>query len=178
MTEYPIREKDTTIDGWATDVRGAKVEVGQSAPDFQLVASNFRRKQLADYAGKIKILSVVPSLDTEVCDLQARTFNNTAPQLGEDVIVLNISADLPFAQQRWLRENNADHIELLSTHMDMQFSDDYGTHVLVSRTNQRAVFVLDANNKIVHAEYVTEASDGVNIPAAMEAAKAAIGKKS
>ncbi len=178
MTEYPIREKASTIGGYPVDVRGEKVTIGQAAPPFQLVSPNFSRKKLTDYAGKVKILSIVPSLDTPVCDLQARHFNTAAPELSEDVVVLNISADLPFAQARWLRENNAEHIELLSTHLDMQFSDDYGTHVVTSRTNQRAVIVIDADDQITYAEYVTEAGDGIDFQAAIEAAKQALEKLS
>lgn len=177
MTEFSIRKGAATVNGYPVDVRGPMLQIGQDAPDFQLIAPNFSRKTLADYNGKIKILSVVPSIDTPTCDLQARNFNAIAPELGDDVVILNISADLPFAQARWQRENETEHIELLSTHLDMQFADAYGTHILASRTNQRAVFVIDADNKITYAEYVTEVGDSINFEAAIEAARQALSNK-
>lgn len=154
-------------------VRGPVLKVHETAPDFELIANNFNVRTLKDYEGKIKILSVVPSLDTPVCSAQTRRFNQEAANLGEDVIVLTISADLPFAQKRWCGAEGIDRVETLSTYKDMKFSDDYGVHDLDWRVNQRAVFVLDKENHIVHAEYVPVLGQEVNFEAALNAVKQA-----
>ena len=96
-----IRVGGTTVGGRPLDVRGRKLEIGEDAPDFVLVAPNFMRRKLSDYAGKIKLLSIVPSLDTGVCSAQTRRFNQEATALSDDIVILTISADLPFTQARW-----------------------------------------------------------------------------
>jgi thioredoxin-dependent peroxiredoxin len=129
--------------------------IGSPAPDFALTANDSNTvKSLADYAGKIKVISCVPSLDTRVCALQTRTFNQRASEMSEDVVILTISADLPFAQRRWCAAEGIDRVETLSDHMTMKFSDDYGVHDLDWRTCQRAVFVVDKDNTVQYAEYM------------------------
>lgn len=155
-------------------IRGRMLQVGEDAPDFALVANDMRTiKTLQDYEGKVKILSIIPSLDTGVCSAQTRRFNEEAASLGDEVVILTISADLPYAQKRWCGAEGISRVETLSTHRDMQFSDDYGVHDLDWRINQRAVFVLDKENKIVHAEYVVPIGDEVNFEAALAAARLA-----
>jgi thiol peroxidase len=154
-------------------VQGDMLQVGDAAPNFKLTATNWSIKSLEDYEGKIKVLSIVPSLDTSVCSAQTHRFNDEAGKLGEDVVVLSISADLPYAQKRWCGTEGVDHVEALSTHKDMQFSDDYGVHVADLRINQRAVFVVDKNNHIVHAEYVPIIGEEVDFDAALQAVKTA-----
>lgn len=164
-----IREDGVTLGGKPQTVRGAMLNVGDQAPDFELIANNFSVKSLADYEGKVKLLSMVPSLDTGLCGAQTRRFNEEASDLGDDVVVLTISADLPFAQKRWFGNAGVDHVETLSTHKDMKFSDDYGVHHLESRTNQRAIFVLDRDNTLRYAEYVPEIGQPVDFDKALEA---------
>src|SRR5262245_53417073 len=98
------------------EVRGEMLKVGDTAPDFSLTGNNWSPKTLADFAGKIKILSVVPSLDTRVCAAQTRRFNEEAAGLGTNVIVLGISADLPYAQRRWCAAEGIDQVVTLSDH--------------------------------------------------------------
>ncbi len=148
-------------------VRGEMLNVGSKAPDFALVANDWSIKTLADYGNKIKILSVVPSLETSVCAAQTRRFNEEAASLGDDVVVLTISADLPFTQKRWCGAEGIDRVETLSSHRDMKFSDDYGVHDTEWRINQRSVFVLDRDNTIRHAEYVPVMGNEVNFEAAL-----------
>lgn len=155
-------------------VRGSMLQAGADAPDFELVASkDMRTKTLKDYEGKVKLISVVPSLDTRVCSAQTHRFNQEAANLSEDVAILTVSADLPFAQNRWCGAEGIDQVETLSTHKDMQFSDAYGVHDVDWRVNQRAVFVVGKDNKIVHAEYVPVIGDEVDFDAALAAAKQA-----
>ncbi len=156
------------------EIRGEMLKVGEKAPDFRLVANDMSIKTLADYAGKIKILSVVPSLDTGVCAAQTRRFNQEAAALGEDVVILTISADLPFAQQRWCGAEGIDRVVTLSSYRDMKFSDDYGVHDVEWRINQRSVFVLDRDNIIQYAEYVPVIVDEVNFEAALAKARSLV----
>lgn len=173
--KYEVRQGAVTLDHKIRfDVRGTELKIGDDAPDFKMIATNFHPKTLADYNGKIKILSIVPSLDTNVCDAQVRHFNEAATSLDDDIVVIAVSADLPFAQIRWCGAAGIENVETLSTHMDMQFSDDYGVHVLQARYNQRAVIVLDKNNKVVYTEYVPEISQQVNFEAALEAARSIV----
>lgn len=155
------------VRGVEHSVRGEMLKVGSKAPDFTLVASDWSFKTLADYGDKIKILSVVPSLETSVCAAQTRRFNEEAASLGDEVVVLTISADLPFTQKRWCGAEGIDRVETLSSHRDMKFSDDYGVHDTEWRINQRAVFVLDRDNVVRHAEYVPVMGNEVNFEAAL-----------
>lgn len=153
------------------EVRGEMLQVGDTAPDFSLTGNNWSPKTLADFAGKVKILSVVPSLDTRVCAAQTRRFNEEATALGSDVIVLGISADLPYAQRRWCAAEGIDQVVTLSDHKTMEFSESYGVHVTPLRICQRALFVLDKNNVIRYAEYVPVIGNEVSFDAALATAK-------
>ncbi len=157
-------------------VQGEMLKVGAAAPDFALVANDMATiRTLEDYAGKIKILSVVPSLETSVCATQTRRFNQEATGLGDNVVILGISADLPFAQKRWCAAEGVERVETLSTHRDMRFSDAYGVHDTEWRINQRSLFVLDADNIIRYAEYVPVMGDEVNFDAALATVRALVG---
>ena len=168
---YEIRKDAFFLGKMTFDVRGDMLEIGDTAPDFKMVATNFQEKTLDDYVGKIKIISIVPSLDTSVCDAQTRRFNEEATALSDDIVILTVSADLPFAQRRWCGAAGVENVECLSTHKDMRFSDDYGVHVLSQRYNQRAVIVLDKDNTVVYTEYVYDISQTPNFTEAIKAAK-------
>lgn len=155
------------VGGKEHHIQGDMLKVGDQAPDFVLVANDMSTRSLADYGDKIKILSVVPSLETSVCAAQTRRFNEEGASLGDEVVILTISADLPFTQKRWCGAEGIDRVETLSTHRDMKFSDDYGVHDVEWRVNQRAVFVLDRNNVIQHAEYVPVMGNEVDFEAAL-----------
>lgn len=150
-------------------VQGRKLEVGENAPDFRLTANNWSSVTLAESAGKVRLISVVPSLDTRVCDMQTRKFNESAVNLGEDVVVLTVSADLPYAQRRWCGAAGIERVQTLSDHKDMNFADAYGTHIVDLRLEQRSVFVIDRNNKVAFAEYVQEFGDQPSYEAALTA---------
>jgi len=115
----------------------------------------------------------VPSLDTGVCDKQTRRFNEEAAALGDNVVILTVSADLPFAQARWCGAAGVDKVQTLSDHYDMNFADAYGVHIKELRLDTRAIFVVDSANKIVYAEYVPEMTDFPDFDAALAAARAA-----
>ncbi|MCS6834477.1 MAG: thiol peroxidase [Anaerolineae bacterium] len=152
-------------------VQGDMLKVGSKAPDFKLLATDRSERTLAHYAGKVKIISTVPSVDTSVCSAQTRRFNQEAAELGDDVVILTVSADLPFALKRYCATEGIDKTETLSTYMDMAFADAYGVHDVDWRICQRAVFVLDEENIVRYAEYVPVIGNEVNFVAALEAAK-------
>jgi len=131
---------------------------------------------LASAKGKTRIFSVIPSLDTPVCDLQTKRFNEEASKLGDAVVVYTVSADLPFAAGRWCGANAAKNVQCISDHRGMSFGDAWGTHVKELRLDARAVFVVDALDKVVHAEYVKEIGEHPNYDAALAAARKAAGK--
>ena len=152
-------------------VQGPMLEVGQQAPDFMLIANDFSPRKLADYAGKVKVISAIPSIDTSVCAAQTHRFNKESAALGEGIAVLTVSADTPFALKRYCGNEGIDQTETLSTYRDMQFADDYGVHDTDWRTCQRAVFVIDQQDVVQYVEYVSIIGNEVNFDAALAKAK-------
>ncbi|MCC6612043.1 MAG: thiol peroxidase [Anaerolineae bacterium] len=155
-------------------VEGEMLEPGQPAPDFALTANDWQTRTLADYAGKIKIISIVPSLDTRVCATQTRRFNQEASDLSDDIVVLTVSADLPYAQRRWCAAEGIERVETLSDHKTMNFSTAYGVNVVDLRICQRAVFVLDRDNVVRYTQYVHMMGDEPDYEAALSAARALV----
>lgn len=151
-------------------IQNAMLEVGAQAPDFTLIANDLSEKSLSDYADKVKVISVVPSVDTGVCSAQTRRFNEEAAGL-EDTVVLTVSADMPFALGRFCGSEGIENTETLSTHRDMKFADDYGVHDTDWRICQRAVFVLDRDDIVRHAEYIEVIGDEVDFESALAKAK-------
>lgn len=153
---------------------GKEVKVGDKAPDFTLLDNGLAVKTLKDYEGKVKIFSVVPSLDTGVCDAQTRWFNQNVTALSDDVVVLTVSMDLPFAQKRWCGAAGVENVITLSDHKDASFGTNYGFLIEELRLLTRGIVVVDKNDKVTYVEYVPEVTNAVNFDAAVEAAKAAL----
>jgi thiol peroxidase len=164
-----VKFKDATL-----TLLGNEVKVGQSAPEFKVQKSaDMSDYTLASGAGKTRILATVPSLDTPVCDLETKRFNEESSKLN-NVEVVCISMDLPFAQKRWCGAANVDKVITASDHRDASFGKNYG--VLISggpldRILARAVFVIGPDNKIKHIEYVPSIGEQPNFDAALGAAK-------
>jgi len=140
-----------------------------------LLANDLSEVTLADSAGKVRLISVVPSLDTDICDAQTRRFNEEAVSFGDEVVVLTVSADLPFAQKRWCGAAGVDRVQTLSDHRDMNFGNAYGTHVKELRLEQRAIFVVDRDDTIRYVEYVPEIAQHPNYEAALTAVRQVAG---
>lgn len=172
MTNAVERTGVVTFKGNPVTLLGPEVKVGEQAPDFTVLANNLTPVSLADSKGTVRVISVVPSLDTGVCDAQTRRFNEEAAQL-EGVKILTVSVDLPFAQARWCGAAGIDKVQTLSDHRDLSFGQAYGVVIKELRLLSRAVFVVDANDKVVYAQYVPEVTEHPNYEAAIEAAKAA-----
>lgn len=151
---------------------GTEIKVGDDAPDFTVVSNDLSERTLADYKGKIKLISVVPSLDTGVCAEQTKRFNEEADSL-DNVHVLTISMDLPFAQTRWCSAEGVKNLDTLSDHREADFGNKYGALIKELRLLARSIFVVDANNKVVHVEYVPEVTTHPDYDAALDAAKKA-----
>ncbi len=152
-------------------LEGEALAPGQAAPDFTLTGNDLSAVSLADTSG-VRIFSVVPSLDTPVCDQQTRRFNQEAASLG-DVSIYTVSCDLPFAQKRWCGAADVDKVVTLSDYKDRIFGVNWGTLIHELKIECRAVFVVNAEGKIVHAEYVPEITDHPDYDAALAAAKSA-----
>ncbi|MGM7702331.1 thiol peroxidase [Pseudalkalibacillus sp. Hm43] len=151
---------------------GNEVNVGDAAPDFTVLANDMSEVTLQDTKGSVRLISVVPSLDTGVCDQQTRRFNEEASKL-DNVNVLTISVDLPMAQKRWCAAAGVDNVQTLSDHRDLSFGRAYGVAIEELRLLARAVFVVDSNDKVTYVEYVSEATNHPDYDAAIEAAKSA-----
>ncbi|OZB96761.1 thiol peroxidase [Paenibacillus sp. XY044] len=165
------RTNAATFKGNPITLIGPELHVGDAAPEFKVSKNLLEEATLKDYAGKIKLISVVPSLDTGVCDAQTRRFNEEAAGLGDDVIVLTISADLPFAQERWCAAAGIDRVVTLSDHKEMSFGDAYGVHIKEFRLDMRSIFVVDKNDKITYVEYLKEMAEHPNYESAVAAVK-------
>ncbi|MDF2699431.1 MAG: hypothetical protein K0Q49_987 [Haloplasmataceae bacterium] len=153
-----------TFGGNPLTLVGNQLKLGDKAQDFTVLNNNLEAVKLSDYKHKVKVISVVPSLDTSVCDFQTRNLNEKLTQ-NKDVVVLTISNDLPFAQARWCGNSGLTNVVTLSDYKDLDFANKYGTLVKELRLQTRAVFVLDENNVVKHVEYLTEIKNHPNYDA-------------
>jgi thiol peroxidase len=151
---------------------GPALKPGDAAPDFTLTDNGLKPVTLKDTGNHVRIVSVVPSLDTPVCDAQTKRFNDELAKLpGVDIIT--VSMDLPFAQKRWCGTFDISKVKMLSDHKDASFGTNYGTLIKELRIESRAIFVLDGQNRIHYVEYVKEMTDFPNYEAALSAARSA-----
>jgi thiol peroxidase len=162
-----------TMRGNPLTLVGPELKVGEAAPAFTLIGAGMKPVSLADYKGKVKIISTIPSVDTPVCDAETRRFNEEAAKLPPDVVVLTISMDLPFAQARWCGAAGVDKVTTLSDYRGAHFGETYGVLIKELFLLARVVFVLDKNDKIVHVEYVKEVANQPNFESTLEAARKA-----
>ena len=169
-------ERAITIKGSPFTLIGNPVKAGDVAPDAELTANDWSTVRLSGYAGKTRLINVVNSLDTGICDAQTHKFNEEATKLGRDVVVLTISTDLPFAQKRWCGASGLENVITLSDHKTLGFSDAYGVHLKERRLTGRAVFVVDKAGIVRYAEYVPEIASHPNYDAALQALRQAAGK--
>jgi thiol peroxidase len=160
-----------TIKGNPITLVGPEIKVGDKAPNFTVNKDLMTQVSLADYAGKVKLISVVPSLDTGVCDAQTRRFNEEATGLGDNVAVLTISVDLPFAQSRWCGAAGIDKVVTLSDYKTKSFGEAYGVLIKELQLDMRSIFVIDTNDTVQYVEYLGEMTAHPNYEAAVEAVK-------
>ncbi|MBI5249751.1 MAG: thiol peroxidase [Desulfomonile tiedjei] len=160
-----------TMRGNPVTLLGDEIKIGSPAPDFTVVGTDLKPVSFSSFRGKVCILSVVPSLDTPVCDMSTRRFNEEAAGLGPDVLILTISMDLPFAQARWCGAAGVERVTTLSDHRDASFGTTFGVLIKDLRLLSRAVFVVDRNGTVQYSELVKEIADSPNFDAALTAAR-------
>jgi thiol peroxidase len=160
-----------TFQGNPLTLVGNEIKVGQQAPDVELVANDLSAVELSSFGGKVRIITSVPSLDTPVCDMETRRFNEEAGKLGDALVVLTMSMDLPFAQKRWCGAAGVKNVQTLSDHRDGAFGKSYGVLLKDLRLLARAVFVVDKNGVIRYQELVREIASEPNYEAALKAAR-------
>lgn len=160
-----------TLKGQPVTLSGNTVKEGDAAPDFQVVDNDLKPFSFSSLNDKVVIITAVPSLDTPVCDLEARRFNQEAASLGDDVKILVVSMDLPFAQKRWCAAAGVNNVLTLSDHKDASFGTQYGMLIKELRLLARAVFVVDRQKNIRYIELVKEVGQEPNYDLALEAAK-------
>ena len=161
----------TKMGGNVITLIGPELREGDVAPDFTVLDNNLLPKSLEDYQGKIKLISVVPSLDTGVCDAQTRKFNELASDLSPEIEVLTISMDLPFAQKRWCGAAGIDRVETLSDHRFASFGENYGVLINELRLLNRSIFLIDKSDMVRYVEIVEENHNHPDYDAALDALK-------
>ena len=168
--------RTTTLRGNSLPLAGPELKIGDKAPNFEVVDDALQKVNLEKTGNGVRIFSVVPSLDTPVCDAQTKRFEEEAGKLP-GVRIYTISMDLPFAQKRWCGNFGINRISMLSDHLTGSFGEHYGTLIPDLRIESRAIFVLDEENKLRHVEYVPEVGQHPDYEAALRAANSA-GKQS
>jgi thiol peroxidase len=160
-----------TMKGQPLTLLGKEVKVGEPAPDFEVLANDLSAVKLSSYRGKVCIISSVPSLDTPVCDTMTRRFNQEAVNLGDDVVVLTISMDLPFAQTRWCGAAGVKNVQTLSDHRDASFGTAFGVLIQELRLLARAVFVVDKEGIVRYVQIVSELTNEPDYEAVLNIVK-------
>ncbi|MBG9736359.1 thiol peroxidase [Paenibacillus alvei] len=161
-----------TLKGNPITLIGPELKVGDKAPEFQLNKSLVDVVGLEQFAGKVKLISVIPSIDTGVCDAQTRRFNEEASKFGEQASMITVSVDLPMAQARWCGAAGVDNVVMLSDYKDNNFGKSYGVLIKELHLDMRSIFVVDADNTIRYVEYVSEMTEHPNYEQALAAVKA------
>lgn len=161
-----------TMKGEALTLVGEEVKVAEAAPDFEALDNDLQPFALSTLKGKVCVLASVPSLDTPVCDAETRRFNQEAAGLGEDVEVVTISMDLPFAQKRWCGAAGVDRVTTLSDHREAAFGTAYGVLIKELRLLARAVFVVDGQGTVQYVQLVQELAEEPDYEAVLEVVRA------
>ena len=160
-----------TFKGNAVQTNGDLPRVGEQAPDFTLVATDMSPVSLSDSAGKVRIISVVPSVDTAVCSLETKRFNTEMDSLPDNVVGYTVSVDTPFAQKRWCAAEGVEKMQLLSDFKGQKFLKDWGMYLSDLGIAARGVFIVDGDGKIAYSQLVPEVAEEPNYSEVLEKAK-------
>lgn len=158
-----------TIHGNSLTLLGKELQVGNTAPDFTCIDNDLNPVSLKNFSGKVCIIASVPSLDTPVCDVETRRFNQEAEKLGQNVQVVTISMDLPFAQKRWCGAAGVNNLVILSDHRDASFGTAYGVLIKELRLLARTIFVIDGEGKVAYTQLVKEVTHEPDYKAVLDA---------
>lgn len=160
-----------TFEGNVMHLEGELPVVNAPAPNFTLAATDLSERKLKDYAGNVLLLATVPSLDTPVCDLEARHFNGEASKLSDNLKIIVVSCDLPFAQHRWCGTAGVKNIETLSDYREHDFGKHYGVLIKELKLLTRAIFIIDKNGILSYCQLVPEITNQPDYEPVMEALK-------
>ena len=150
---------------------GNEVKVGDTAPDFDVLDGDLQPVKFSSFLGKKVVVVSVPSIDTPVCDVETRRFNQEAAALGDDVVILVVSMDLPFAQKRWCASAGIDQVKMFSDFRDASFGKNFGVLIKELRLLARTVFIVDSGGKVAYVQYVEETTDEPNYEEVLGALK-------
>lgn len=145
-----------TFKGKPVTLLGPEIRVGDKAPDFQVVDGALAPVTLSDFRGKVKIFSSVPSLDTPVCDMETRRFNEEAAKLPDKAALITVSLDLPFAQKRWCAAAGVSRVKVLSDYQDRSFAQSYGVLIKELKLLSRSIFIVDSDDVVRYVKHVKE----------------------
>ncbi len=165
------RKGAVTLRGNPLTLAGREVKVGDKAPDVELLDNELKPVRISSYKGKVVVVSSVPSLDTPVCDMETRRFNSEASKLAEDIVILTVSTDLPFAQKRWCGAAGVDKVKTVSDHRETAFGQSYGVLIKELRLLARSIFVIDRNGVVQYVQHVKEVAQEPDYEAVIAAAK-------
>jgi len=165
------RKGAITLRGNPLTLLGKEIKAGASAPDVELLDNELKPVRFSDYKGKVLVVSAVPSLDTPTCDMETRRFNTEAAKLGDSVVILTISTDLPFAQKRWCGAAGVDRVKTLSDHRETAFGLAYGVLIKELRLLARSIFVVDKIGVVQYVQHVKEVAQEPDYGAVIEAVK-------
>jgi len=165
------RKGAITLRGNPLTLLGKEIKAGASAPDVELLDNELKPVRISGYKGKVLVVSAVPSLDTPTCDMETRRFNTEAAKLGDNVVILTISTDLPFAQKRWCGAAGEDRVKTLSDHRETAFGLAYGVLIKELRLLARSIFVVDKNGVVQYVQHVKEVAQEPDYGAVIEAVK-------
>lgn len=155
---------------------GPDIEVGQNAPEFTLLDQDWAFVSVLEATkGKVRIIAALPSLETGVCDTETRRFNEEAADLAEDIVIVTVSADLPYTQKRWCGAAGVDRVIVLSDSHKAEFGEKYGCLIKDRRILRRAVFVVDRDGEVVYVDYMPALGDQPNYEEVLAAARQALG---
>jgi thiol peroxidase len=163
------RQGAVTLRGNPLTLVGKEIKTGVKAPDVELLDNDLKPVKVSDFKGKVVVLSAVPSLDTPTCDMETRRFNTEAAKLGDNVVILTVSTDLPFAQKRWCGAAGVDKVKTLSDHREAAFGQAYGVLIKELRLLARSIFVTDKNGVIQYVQHVKEVAQEPDYAAVMAA---------
>lgn len=165
------RKAAVTLRGNPLTLVGSEIKVGANAPDVELLDNELKPVKISAFKGKVVVVSAVPSLDTPTCDMETRRFNTEAAKLGDNVVILTISTDLPFAQKRWCGAAGVDRVKTLSDHREAAFGLAYGVLIKELRLLARSIFVVDPNGVIRYVQHVQEIAQEPDYDAVIAAVK-------
>ena len=169
------RKNVITMKGNPLTLLGEELKVGSPAPDFELLDAGLATVKSSSFRGRVCVITSIPSLDTSVCDIMTRRFNEAASAMGENVVVLAVSMDLPFAQKRWCGAAGAKNIQVLSDHREASFGQAFGVLIKELRLLARAVFVIDGGGIVRYIEIVSEVADEPDYERALNAVRELLG---